>query len=173
MARGFARLPAVRHRYPFEALHWLRQQRVEQKARVLGERTQATARACSAAEQAEAMRRITEQRIAALAAEEHEKLNDGLLRAEDLALVADWQKGASAELALEAERERHARELLASEAAAESAARRALSSASNESKLIDAHRDGFRARRAAEQELSEEEAAAEQWTASHFGFRRS
>jgi hypothetical protein len=162
----------VRSRYPFEALHWLRQQRVERGARVLGESAQRAARARGDAERAELARRNTEQRIAALAAAEQARLNEGLMRVGDLALVADWQRGASAELASKAEHESRARAAHATEAAAETVARRALSVASNEAKLLDAHRDGFRARCAAEQELGEEEAAAEQWTAGHFPSRR-
>ncbi len=95
------------------------------------------------------------------------------MRAGDLQAVADWQKGAAAGLAAKAERERCAREVQASEAAAEAAARGVLATASNEAKMIDTHRDAFRAQRAAAQELSEEEAAGEQWTASHFPSRRS
>jgi len=35
----------VRHRYPFEALHWLRQKRVDQQAAVVSERAARTAQA--------------------------------------------------------------------------------------------------------------------------------
>ncbi len=171
--RGFARLRAVRQRYPFEALHWLRQQRVDRQASVLGESAQRAARARREAARAEAARRSTEQNLLALSAAEQVRMDEGLVRAGDLELVADWQKGAAAELAAKAERERGAREAQAAEAAAEAAARRALASASNEAKMIDAHRDAFRAQRAAAQELSEEETAAEQWTARHFPARRS
>jgi hypothetical protein len=163
----------VRHRYPFEALHWLRQQRVDRQASVLGESAQRAARARSDADRAEAARRSTEQKQSALSAAEQARLAEGLVRAADLQTVADWQKGAAVELAAKAERERQARAAQASEAAAEAAARRALAVASNEAKMIDAHRDTFRAQRAVAQELSEEEAAAEQWTASHFSSRRS
>jgi hypothetical protein len=163
----------VRHRYPFEALHWLRQQRVDRQASVLGERAQRAARARNEAVRAEAARRSSEQNLSTLSAAEQGRLDDGLVRAGDLKIVGDWQKGAAAELAAKAELERRAREAQASAAAAEAAARRALASASNEAKLIDAHRETFRAQRAAAHELSEEEAAAEQWTASHFPSRRN
>jgi hypothetical protein len=163
----------VRHRYPFESLHWLRQQRVERQASVLGESAARSAQALRAAERAEAVRRSTEQKISGLSAAEQARLDAGLVRASDLAIVADWQKGAALELASKAENERSAREAQATEAAAEAAARRALSSASNEAKMIDTHRETFRAQRAGEQELSEEEAASEQWTASHFSSRRA
>jgi len=170
---GFARLRSVRHRYPFEALHWLRQQRVDRQARVLGERAQSAARARNEAVRTEAARRSTEQRLLALSAAEQERLDDGLVRAGDLKIVGDWQKDAAAELAVKTEQERRAREAEAPAVVAEAAARRALASASNEAKLIDTHRETFRAQRAAAHELSEEEAAAEQWTASHFPSRRS
>jgi len=170
---SFARLRRVRHRYPFEALHWLRQQRVDRQANVLGESAQRASRARSEAERAEAARRSTEQMHSALSAAEQARLDEGLVRASDLQTVADWQKGAAVELAVKAEGERRAREAQAAEAAAEAAARRALAIASNEAELIDAHRDTFRAQRAAVRELSEEEAAAEQWNASHFSSRRS
>jgi hypothetical protein len=163
----------VRHRYPFEALHWLRQQRVDRQAGVLGESAARAARAQSDAERAAAVRRSTEQKLLALSAAEQVRLDEGLVRAADLGIVSDWQKGAAAELEANAERERGAREKHAAEAIAEAAARRALAIASNEAKMIDADRDAFRALRAAEQDLSEEEAATEQWTASHFSLRRS
>ena len=163
----------MRHRYPFEALHWLRQQRVDRQAGVLGESAERAARARRDAERAEAVRRSTEQKLSQLTAAEQVRLDEGLVRAADLSIVADWQKGAAVELEAQAERERSAREKQASEAAAEAAARRALASASNDAKLSDAHRAAFRAERAAEQELSEEEAAQEQWSASHFSLWRS
>jgi len=163
----------VRHRYPFEALHWLRQQRVDRQAGVLGESAARAARARNDADRAEAVRRNAEQKLLALSAAEQLRLDEGLVRAADLGIVADWQKGAAAELEGKAERERGAREKQASEAVAEAAARRALATASNEAKMIDAHREAFRAQRAAEQDISEEEAATEQWTASHFSLWRS
>ncbi|MEI9947636.1 MAG: hypothetical protein WDO74_01270 [Pseudomonadota bacterium] len=163
----------MRHRYPFEALYWLRQQRVDRQASALGESAQRAARARNDAARAEAARRSTEQDLLALSAAEQVRLDEGLVRAGDLEIVGDWHKGAAAELSAKAERERRAREAQALEAAAEVAARRALASASNEAKMIDAHRDAFRAQRAAAQELSEEEAAAEQWTARQFPARRS
>jgi len=163
----------VRHRYPFEALHWLREQRVDRTARALGESVQRAARARSDASRAEALRRRSEQELSASSAAERSRLGEGLMRAGDLKVVDDWQKAAAAELAVKAERERQACEVRASEAAAESRARRALVAAKSDAQLIDAHRDGFRAQRARAEELSVEEAAAEQWTASHFSSRRS
>jgi hypothetical protein len=162
----------VRHRYPFEALHWLRQQRVDRQARVLGESAERAARARDEAARSEAARRTTEQKLMALSAAEQVRLAEGLVRAGDLKIVGDWQQGAAAELTATAERERRAREAHAAEAAAEATARRALAAASNDAKLIEIHRDAFRAQRAAAHELSDEEAAAEQWTASHFPSRR-
>jgi len=163
----------VRHRYPFEALHWLRQQRVDRHASALGESVQRAESARSNAARAEAARRRSEQELSALSAAEQLRLAEGLVRAGELNIVADWQQGAAAELAAKAEREREAREVQALEAAAEVRARRALASASNEAKMIDAHRDAFQAQRANAQALSEEEAAVEQWTAGHFSSRRS
>ena len=163
----------MRHRYPFEALHWLRQQRVDRQAKILGDSAERAARAREEAARAEASRRATEQTLLTLSAAEQVRLGEGLVRAGDLKVVADWQQGAATELAVKAERERRARETHASEAGAEASARRALATASNDAKLIDAHRDAFQAQRAKAVELSEEEAAAEQWTASHFPSRRS
>lgn len=162
----------MRHRYPFEALHWLRQQRVDRQASVLGESVQRTARAHREAARAAAVRRSTEQSLLALSGAEQARLDEGLVRAGDLNIVADWQKSAAVELAAKVERERRAQEAQASASDAEAAARRALATASNDAKMIDAHRDAFRAQRAQAQELSEEEAATEQWTASHFSSRR-
>jgi hypothetical protein len=171
-ARGFARLSGVRHRYPFEALHWLRSQRVDRQAKLLGESVQRTTRARSDADRAEAARRSTEHGIETLAAAEQARLAEGVVRAGELSVVACWQSGATTELAVKAEQERRAREAQATAAAAEVEARRALSAASNEAKMIDTHRNTFRTLRAAEQERSEEEVANEQWTASHFSLRR-
>jgi len=156
-----------------EALHWLRSQRVEHRAKLLGESVQSTARARSEADRAEAARRRTEQGIETLAAAERARLAEGVVRAGELSMVAGWQAGAARELALKAEQELRAREAQANAAAAEVEARRALSTASNEAKIIETHRDTFQAQRAAEQERSEEEIANEQWTASHFSQRRS
>jgi len=169
---GFARLYGVRHRYPFEALHWLRQQRVDRQASVLGESAERTALAHRDATRAAAVRRSTEQSLLALSDAEQVRLEEGLVRAGDLNIVADWQKAAAVELADKALRERLAQEAQAAASAAEAAARRALAAASNDAKMIDTHRDAFRAQRAQAQELSEEEAATEQWTASHFVSRR-
>lgn len=163
----------MRGRYPFETLHWLRGQRVDRQAKVLGESTQRLARARKDAERAEAARRNTELRTNELAAAEQARLDEGLVRVGDLAIVAGWQHGAALELAAKAEQERRAGEARATATAAELEARRALSTASNEAKVIDTHRDNFRAQCVAEQERSEEEAASEQWTASHFSSRRS
>lgn len=169
---GFARLRAVRHRYPFQALHWLRQQRVDQQAAVLGESAQRAARARSEAALAEAARRSSEQNLLALSAAEQVRLDEGLVRAGDLATVADWHRGAANQLAAKVDRERCAREARAAESAAESAARRALASASSDAKVSAAHRDAFNTQRARAEELSEEEAAAERWTTRHFSARR-
>ena len=163
----------MRHRYPFEALHWLRQQRVDRQATLLGESAQRAARARSEAERAAATRRGAEQTLAQVSSAEQALLDEGLVRAFDLQAVADWRKGAAAELAAKADRERLAREVQGAEDAAEAAARRALAAASSEAKTIDVHRDAFRAERAAAEERSEEDAVAEQWAASHFPARRS
>jgi len=149
----------------------LRQQRVERQAKELGESAQRTAIARAAAERAEAARRDTERRISNLRDAERARLEGGLVRANDLGTVADWQKGATLELAAKAELERRTRETQATAAAVEASARRSLASASNDAKIMDAHRDTFRAQRAAEQERTEEELATEQWTASHFSRR--
>lgn len=124
------------------------------------------------AERAEAARRSAERSAALLASAERTKLEQGLLRAFDLELVADWQKGAAAEVAVKADQERSARDAQATQQAAEVAARQTLAAVSNEAKMIDTHRDKFRHMLVAEQESSEEEAATEQWTASHFPSRR-
>ena len=162
----------MRHRYPFESLHWLRQQRVDREASALCEGAERAAHALRQAELARAIRSSAAQRISRLAAAEQRRLDDGLVRACELQTVADWQKGAALELAAKTEQERCAREAQEKAAVAEASLRRALATASNEATIIDSHREAFRAQRAAEQELSEEEAASEQWTARHFSSRR-
>ncbi|MEO8906190.1 MAG: hypothetical protein ABI488_26645 [Polyangiaceae bacterium] len=162
----------MRHRYPFDALHWLRHKRVDQRAAVVTESAARTAQAAHAELCATAERASAERAIAVVACAERARLGDGLMRAGELRVVDDWRKGADAELRGKAEQEQRAREAHVSQAAAEVQARRDLGTASSEAKVIDTHRGSFRAERAAAEERSEEEAAAEQWTASHFPPRR-
>lgn len=131
-----------------------------------------TAQAARAELRATAERASTEQAIADVASAEQARLSDGLMRAGELQVVGDWRKGADAELRVTAEREQRAREAHVSQVASEAQARRDLGTASNEAKVIATHRGSFRLARAAAEERSEEEAAAEQWTASHFPARR-
>jgi len=163
----------VRHRYPFDALHWLRHQRVDQRAAVVSESAGRTARAARGELRATAARISTEQAISEVQRAEHARLSGGLLRAGELQVEEDWRKGAAADLREKTEHEQRARDLHVAEVAAEAEARRALGAASNEAKAIDTHRGAFRAERAATQERSDDEAAAEQWTARHFPPRRA
>jgi hypothetical protein len=165
---GFATLPGVRHRYPFEALQWLRHQRVDRQATEVSERASRTLRARADEARAKVARHGTEQRIAELSHAERARLEGGALRAGDLAQVGEWRKGADAELRAKTERELRASEALHTEVTAETVARHALGVASSEAKLIDAHRVDWRAEREAAQERAEEEAAVEQWTAKRY-----
>jgi hypothetical protein len=162
----------VRHRYPFDALHWLRHKRVDQQAAVVSESAARTAQAKCAEARAQADRASAEQAVDELSRAEQERLHEGLVRAGELATVEDWRKAADAELKLKAEREQRARDARVVEVAAEAQARRQLGSVSNEAKMIDTHRDDWRTERNAARERSEEEAAAEQWTAGHYPPRR-
>ena len=168
MAVGFARLPSVRHRYPFDALHWLRHKKVDEQAAVVAESAARTARARVEENHAEATRQNAELRIEELSGAEQARLDQGQVTVGELQAVAEWRKGADADLQAKAEREAQAREARLGEASAEAAARRALGSVSNEAKMIDTHRTTFRARVEAARERSEEEAVTEQWTASRF-----
>jgi hypothetical protein len=158
----------VRHRYPFEALQWLRRQRVDREAAEVSERAARTASARVDEARARALRRGAEQRVAELSRAEQARLDEGTVRAGDLAQGGDWRKGVDAELRAKAEREQRASDALLSEVAAEQVARRTLGVASNEAELIDAHRVEWRAEREAARERSEEEAASEQWTAKRY-----
>jgi hypothetical protein len=158
----------VRHRYPFEALQWLRRQRVDREAAQVSERAARTDRARAAELRAASARRSSEQHIDEVSRAEFARLAEGEVRAGDLAQVGDWHKGARADLQAKAVRERQAHEALRSEVAAETVARRVLGVASSEAELIDAHRGKWRAERAAHQERSEEEAVVEQWTAKRY-----
>jgi hypothetical protein len=162
----------VRHRYPFDALHWLRHKRVDQQATVVSERAARTAQAKRDEARAEADRVSTEVAIDELSRAEQERLSEGLVRAGELATVGDWRKGAEAELKLKEEREQRARDTRVAEVVAETQARRKLGAVSNDAKVIDTHRTDWRVERNAALERSEEEAAAEQWTASHYPPRR-
>ncbi len=166
-------LTPVRHRYPFDALHGLRQTRVDRQTEVVGEEAARTARARRDEARAEAERQSIEHGIASGARAEAERLGDGLMRVGDLQVVGDWQRGAEAELKLKAEREGLAREARVVQMAAEALARNELGVVSNELKAIDTHRSDWRAERAAARERSDEEAAAEQWTAGHYPARRA
>jgi hypothetical protein len=158
----------VRHRYPFEALQWLRRQRVDREAAEVSERAARTSRAHADEARARAGRQGAEQRIDETARTERARLDGGTVRAGDLAQVGDWQKGAAAELRAKAASELNAQETLRTEIAAETVARRTLGVASSEAELIDAHRVEWRAEREAALERSEEEAAVEQWTAKRY-----
>jgi hypothetical protein len=162
----------VRHRYPFDALHWLRHKRVDQQAAVVSESAARTAQAKRAEARAAADRASTERAIEALSRDEQERLSEGLVRAGELATVGDWRKGADADLKLKEEREQRARDARVAEVVAETQARRQLGTVSNEAKMIDTHRSDWQAERNAARECEEEEAAAEQWTASHYPPRR-
>ena len=155
----------MRHRYPFEALQWLRRQRVDREALVVTERAHRTSHARADEARARAARQGTEQHIDELSRAEQARLDDGAVRAGDLARVGEWRMGADAELRAKTEREARASEALRTEVAAETVARRMLGVASSEAELIDAHRVEWRAEHEAAQERSEEEAAVEQWTA--------
>jgi hypothetical protein len=117
---------------------------------------------------AQAARQSAEQQIEALARSEQARLDEGAVRAGDLAQVGAWRKGADAELQARAAREQRAGEAVRSEAAAETVARRALGVASSEAELIDTHRVEWRAEREAARERAEEEASVEQWTAKRY-----
>ena len=165
---GFARLPRVRSRYPFDALHWLRHQKLDEQAAAVAERATRTARARVEEARAQATRRNTELQIDEVSRAEQTRLEDGQVTVGELQAVAEWRKGANADLLAKAEREAQAREARVGEASAEAEARRALGSVSNEAKMIDSHRTTFRARARAARERSDEEAATEQWTAQRF-----
>jgi hypothetical protein len=162
----------VRHRYPFDALHWLRHKQVDQQAAVVSDSAARAAQAARDEARAAAERRSLEHDIERLESAERERLSEGLVRAGELEVVSDWRKGADASLQLKAEREQLARAAHLGQVAVEAQARRQLGAVSNEAKMIDSHRDGWRAERNAADERSEEEATAEQWTASHYPPRR-
>lgn len=162
----------MRRRYPFDALHWLRQERVTQKATTVSESVARTVQARLEHAGAKAARLSQEQAIAELRRTEQACLEEGQMRVADLLMSADFRAGAEAELALKAEREASAHNKHVAQLAAEAAARRALGVASNEAKLIDEHRSTFQREQAALGERIDEEAAAEQWSAAHF-VRRS
>ena len=124
-----------------------------------------TARARVEEARARLARQSVEQNQRELARAEGARLEEGGVRAGDLAQLGDWQRGAEVELRARAEREQLAGAALRTELAAEVVARRALGAASTEAKLIDAHHVDWRAERATAQELADEEAAVEQWTA--------
>ncbi len=163
----------MRYRYPLEALHWLRRQRVDRQATVVGESAARTAQALRVEADAERARQLSAQSMAETQGAERARLEEGALRAADLQLAGAWQVGAEAELSAKRDAEQRARATRMAESATEASERRALGHASNQAKLIDEHRSGRRAEHEAGQERSEEEAATEQWTASRFPTRRS
>jgi hypothetical protein len=165
---GLCYTQPVRHRYPFEALQWLRRQRVDREAALVTERAALTLRARADEARASAVRKNAEQRIDELSDSERARLEAGAVRAGELAQVGDWRKGADAELRAKAEREQRASSALRSEVLAETVARRALGVASSEAELIDVHHGEWRAEREAARERFEEEAAVEQWTAKRY-----
>lgn len=158
----------MRHRYPFDAVHWLRHRQVDRQAAVVSESAARTAQARRDEAKAEADRLASEHAFGEVSRAEHARLSDGLVRAGELSFVADWRKGADAELKVRQERELRAREKRIGHVVAETEARRDLGAASNDAKMIDTHRADWQAERAAARDLSDEEAATEQWTAGHY-----
>ena len=158
----------MRYRYPFEALHWLRHQRVEQHAAAVSESAARTARARREEARAATARQDSEASLSELSRIEGARLSAGQSRAGDLQVVGDWRQGAEAELQAKAELLVKARAARLSEAAAEGGLRRALGQASNEARAVDAHRQAFREARAAASERADEEVATEQWSARRF-----
>ncbi|MEO6600407.1 MAG: hypothetical protein ABIQ16_11075 [Polyangiaceae bacterium] len=163
----------MRHRYPFEALHWLRHQRVDRQAAAVSKSAARTAQARREEACRELERQSSERLIAETSQSERSRLEEGQLRAGDLQLAGDWRKGAEEEVRVKAELQQRARDSRVARAESEAAERRALGTASNQAKMIDTHRVTFRAQRDAARERSDEEAATEQWTASRFPPRRS
>jgi hypothetical protein len=163
----------VRHRYPFEALHWLRQQRVERQATVVSESAARTEQARREQARREVERQDSERQMSETAHAERSRLDEGQLRAADLQVGGDWRTGAETGVRAKAEQEQRAREIRAARAESEALERRALGTASNQAKVLDEHRDAFRAERDSARERADEEAATEQWTARRFPLRRS
>lgn len=158
----------VRHRYPFEALHWLRRQRVDREATLVRERVARTVKARGDEARAAAIRSSTERQIDELSRAEQARLEQGSVRVGELSQVGEWRRAAELDLQAKAEREQQAKLALCSEMAAESVARRQLGVASNEAELLGGHRLDWRAECEAAEERSEEEAAVEQWTARRY-----
>ena len=163
----------MRSRYPFEALLWLREKRVDHAAAEVAERARDTARARQAESRAHAARVRVEQDIAAVAQAEQARLAAGSTRVDELRVAADYRRGAAAALALEQEREHRSQELVRAQAAAEAGARRTLGTVSAESELIDAHHSQFRSTQRAAEDRVDEEAAEEQWAAKNYPVRRA
>jgi hypothetical protein len=158
----------VRHRYPFEALQWLRHQRLDREASMLSDHIQRTQRARAEELRARATREQAQRQIQESSRAEQARLDEGVVRAGDLARAGDWRKGADTALQAHAARERHASDAVHSEVAAEGLARRALGVASNQADSIDVHRLEWSREREAARERGEEEAALEQWTAKRY-----
>ncbi len=158
----------MRRRYPFEALHWLREQRVERQAVVVAESAARTAQARREEARRELERQSSERQMAETARAERARLDDGGLRAADLQVAEDWRRGAEATMQAKREQEERARAARLARAASEAVERRALADASNRAKMIDSHRGAFRVEQAAERERADDEAANEQWTAARF-----
>ena len=158
----------MRHRYPFEALEWLRKRRVEREALVVSERAARTERARAEESRARAARESAQHQLDAVAGAERGRVEQGGVRAGDLAQLGDWERGARAEVAVRAAHETRAHETHRTELSAELVARRALAIASNQADAIETHRAEWRAERVAAEEAAAEEAAEEQWTAKRY-----
>ncbi len=134
----------------------------------MSEQIRQTARARALEAAARAARLGVEQSIAETRTAEQKRLDDGPVLAHELAVAADFERGARAALAMEQERERKAQLVVKSELTAEAAARRNLGAVSAEAEVIDTHRGQFRVAREQAEERAEEEAAEEQWTAKRY-----
>ena len=162
----------MKGRYPLDALQQIRRGAVDEQARALAEQTRRTERA--RVEQADALAR----RVRAEQAAEEERLSEearlaaGRQRAADLQAEAAWDAAERARIRSLADREREAAVTTSREEQAESRSRNVLATAEAEARAVEKHRERWQSELDRVGEISEEDAAADGWSARRHGGKR-
>lgn len=148
-------------KYPLKPLLEHRERQVDTATAELASKVRAREEADDARVRAEADRRATEEELVRVRSDERRRLEDGVVRAVDLARSADWQVGADAEMARLTQAASAASERAAAARTEESEARARLGQRKAEHDVVrkDAGRFEDRLRKRA---LSAEEEAAEE-----------
>ena len=161
----------MRRRYPFEALHGVRQERVEQRAVELSSQTRRREQASRERERAEQALRAEEWTLAEVARSERARLEQGVQRAADLQAELGFAQGAARRISERSAAEQAAREREKRESVAESRARGVLALADADSRAVEKHRERWQRARAAAAERDADDDALDHFNSRAVGRR--